>query len=568
MSRRVDSDATRAEGSGWGIWRWFLLAIGVIAAGMLYMGRSFYFATPLYETSDLAANSLQILRAINLQEIHGNYSRFGFHHPGPAFFYVYGAGEVIFYNLLHLVPAPHNGQLLAAALLQSTFLASAIAVLARYAAPNRGLFVTAAIAVALVHFQLAGNPETSVWPPDQLVVPFACFVVVAIAVACGRLGLLPLLVVCGGFLVHGHVAQPLYVLPMAGIALGLGLRTRFRQDGRPVLGLVRENARPFCLASAILVVFLMPLAIDAVHGSNSNLATIAAYLTRPRASADVHSVTQIFGYAVAYLSYPAGVPLLDFSRSQFFSFEVNHLAGLVLSLLVLVILPISLLLIGWTSRSRVDDASTQRPGGPRFFAIYYGFVGLGIVLTIVWIYVQKGPLYAFNSYFEYGLMFVAAMPPLVFVCRRIPLKGSRAAASLVGMLAVSLTLCSAFPLPEAEDPNGLELNASIQAVVAARTNSVPVLIDFQLADWVQATGAVLALERDHVTWYVKPLFNGWAGNVLGNDRIYTGPTGSASAPELWFLTKPDPSHVGQIVLTPRLAIYPRPPSLAGYSQSP
>jgi hypothetical protein len=165
-------------------------------------------------------------------------------------------------------------------------------------------------------------------------------------------------------------------------------------------------------------------------------------------------------------------------------------------------------------------------------------------------------------------MFVAAMPPLVFVCRRIPLKGSRAAASLVGMLAVSLTLCSAFPLPEAEDPNGLELNASIQAVVAARTNSVPVLIDFQLADWVQATGAVLALERDHVTWYVKPLFNGWAGNVLGNDRIYTGPTGSASAPELWFLTKPDPSHVGQIVLTPRLAIYPRPPSLAGYSQSP
>ena len=564
----VRADAPPSEGSGWGIWQWFFLAFGVIAAGMIFMGRSFYFGTALYETSDLAANSLQILRAIHLQEIHGNYSRFGFHHPGPAFFYVYAAGEVVFYNLLHLVPAPHNGHLLAAALLQSTFLSAAIAVMARYAAPNRGLFVTSAIAVALVHFQLAGNPETSIWPPDQLVVPFAGFVVVAIAVACGRVGLVPLLVICGGFLVHGHVAQPLYVLPMGGLALGLGFWTRCRQDALPVFGLVRKYLKSLTLAFVILVVFLVPLAVDAARGSNSNLATIAASLTKPRTGTDVHSATQILGYALAYLSYPADLPLFNFRLSQFVSFEAHHMAGLAVSLLALVVLPIALLLTGRAGRARVDAAAGHRWPGSRFFLIYYGFVALAALLTLVWVYIQRGPLYPFNSYFEYGLMFVAAMPPLVVICRRWPIKGSRATTAVVGMLAVGLALSTAFPLPFQEDPNGLELNTSLQAVVAARSNSGPVVIDFVQDDWIQATGAVLALERDHVTWYVRPLFNGWAGNVLGNDRVYAGPTGSAPTPELWFLTKPDPSHHGQIVLTPELAIYPRPPSLAAYSQAP
>src|ERR1035437_3217278 len=157
--------ARKADGGDWSMWRWFFTAFAVIAAGMIFIGHSYYFGTPIFETDDLAANSLQINRAIHLLEIYGNYSRFGFHHPGPAFIYVYAAGEALFYNLLHVVPAPENGHLLAAALLQSSFLAAAIATIARYARPNRGLFVAGAIAIALADFQLAGNHEFAIWPP-------------------------------------------------------------------------------------------------------------------------------------------------------------------------------------------------------------------------------------------------------------------------------------------------------------------------------------------------------------------------------------------------------------------
>jgi hypothetical protein len=43
---------------------------------------------------DAAINGLSVLRAEHLQQLVGNYSRVGFHHPGPGYMYLLGAGEV------------------------------------------------------------------------------------------------------------------------------------------------------------------------------------------------------------------------------------------------------------------------------------------------------------------------------------------------------------------------------------------------------------------------------------------------------------------------------------------
>lgn len=61
--------------------------------------------------NDLAANSLQIIRAKHFVPVLGHYCRFGFYHPGPAFVYVYAASEALFHDALHLVPTPFNAQL-------------------------------------------------------------------------------------------------------------------------------------------------------------------------------------------------------------------------------------------------------------------------------------------------------------------------------------------------------------------------------------------------------------------------------------------------------------------------
>ena len=95
-------------------------------------GFELYFRTPMLETGDTALNAIRIDNAKHLRELYGNYSRFEFSHPGPAFFYTYAAGEVLFADLLKIVPGADNAHLLTCMLLQAFFFSWAIAILASH----------------------------------------------------------------------------------------------------------------------------------------------------------------------------------------------------------------------------------------------------------------------------------------------------------------------------------------------------------------------------------------------------------------------------------------------------
>src|SRR6188768_131510 len=104
---------------------WFIAAILFVA--VLLNNSELVFNTPFYEADDYAANSLQILKAKQGRETLGHYCRFGFHHPGPAFFYLFGWGEMLFFDAARLVPTPFNGQLIALYLLSAFFLGATLA---------------------------------------------------------------------------------------------------------------------------------------------------------------------------------------------------------------------------------------------------------------------------------------------------------------------------------------------------------------------------------------------------------------------------------------------------------
>ena len=59
-----------------------------IVTALVAINRHYFFETRLYEFADMAANSLEVLQAKKFELYYGNYSRWGFHHPGPALFYL------------------------------------------------------------------------------------------------------------------------------------------------------------------------------------------------------------------------------------------------------------------------------------------------------------------------------------------------------------------------------------------------------------------------------------------------------------------------------------------------
>src|SRR5438270_402369 len=183
-------------------WRYVFILTAAIFTAVLLNNSEIIFHGRLYETDDCAANSLQVLKAKQFRETLGNYSRFGFHHPGPAFFYVFAFGEMLFFDTTHLVPTPFNGQLIALYALNAFFLGATLALIARRLAGARRWFLGVSLLFAAWHFGAVGKFYDFIpghfgmlcpWAPCFTVLPFLCFVVAAASVAAGEGKDLPLM---------------------------------------------------------------------------------------------------------------------------------------------------------------------------------------------------------------------------------------------------------------------------------------------------------------------------------------------------------------------------------------
>ena len=192
------------------------------------------FTVPIFEYTDFAANAIQVERAKHFHELLGNYSRWGFNHPGPAFFYLYALGEKVLYDWLHLVPAEMNSHILIIILLNTAFLFGSICIIAGYCRSR--LFPPIALALSLyficvVNLTIPGSAMLSVWPPQVLLSCFLFFITASASVACGNVKRLPWAVLAGLLLVHGHVAQPLFVIALGAGAAAALWWNRYRSAG-------------------------------------------------------------------------------------------------------------------------------------------------------------------------------------------------------------------------------------------------------------------------------------------------------------------------------------------------
>ncbi|HET9890770.1 MAG TPA: hypothetical protein VFQ42_09735, partial [Mycobacterium sp.] len=210
------------------------------------------FTHPVYEAGDPAANSILTLQAKHFALLTGHYSRVGFHHPGPAFFYVQAAGEWLLHDLTGIVPAAYNAQAIAIMALNATLIALALTIL--YTWVRSAAAALAAAGVTLIF--LAEHPQLvcSTWMPHVCFAPFLLYLVAVASVAAGRLRHLGIMVLAGGLLVHGH-AEFLLLVPVLALAALAPQRRRLLKHRREML-----------FASAVLALFLLPMVLNvALH---------------------------------------------------------------------------------------------------------------------------------------------------------------------------------------------------------------------------------------------------------------------------------------------------------------
>ena len=452
------------------------------------------FSVTIHEYTDFAANALQIEKAKRFHELLGNYSRWGFHHPGPAFFYILAFGEKLFLDVFHLVPAEMNAQILTITLLNTAFLFGTIAILAKYC--HSRLFVPAGLALSLffiyiVNRTIPGAAILSIWMPHVLMFPFLFFVVVCAAVAIGEISKLPLLAFAGLLLIHGHTAQPLFVGTLSALSVAVLWLRQGRKYG--LKQFASDNRRPVIVSLILCILFATPIVLEAFLDKPNNFQAILVYnsghkgLQQSRGSA--------LKYEASFLSFIPDPEIVLQAKSAHLISRGGAKTYVVLYWC-----------LGWLLLGLLLGIYARKwKTVPPFWRYIAAELLLVFFLFYVWTLKMGGPLFNFNGFFFYSMQLLALMAMAALI-----LDGF----NLTVRPAMAFVLCALIPTSmfaaRDEFKNGWPGEPVTDRIYAAIPADIgPVHLRFMWDDWLQILGVAYRMERED-----RPL-------CLGNSWIFS-----------------------------------------------
>ena len=522
--------------------RYFLLSVLLVlalGACMVAVNSHYLFVAELYESGDTGANSMSVLRAKHFHELYGAYSRWGFHHPGPALFYTLAWGELLFRDWLHLVPTGYNAQVLAVLILELGFLCGGLCVVARWV--RSAVFLPLALLIAVAHWT-AVSPLISLlscWPPFSLLMMFFALLVASASVAAGQGDDLVLLVLAGSFAVHCHVAQPLFVVPLFLIAYaGLAWACRRAAGAARAVGASavasapwRRFPRAHLFAGLVAFCFLLPLGVDlAVHRDN-NFSRILDHLRYGRSAPkpyldSLYYFLQFAGYTP---SNPPHAPIYHggatwAALAAFLGRHVEMSTFWGLALLA----PLAALGVRGPSVADglTETGATDRRRRRRFLKWLSVCWLVSVGLTLYWGHAQDGEMYYYNAWFNYAIWFALAVLGAVaaadlsetFLARTRRARACTFGAGLacyLGAAAIFFTHLERFHDFVYDDEVSRNISKSVREAIAARPDAPRVkVLRVSGAGWPAGTGIGVLLDR---LGYTPQVSTEWR-TVFGDDH--------------------------------------------------
>lgn len=220
----------------------------------------------LYSSGDHAVVETETLRAGDGDQQLGTYSRYMWHHPGPALFYA----MLPVYKLLGEESTALNAS---AALLTVAAALIVVLVTLRFAGPAGALLAAALVGLFAVEL----GPETlrDFWIPHTVILPFAALVVLCAAALAGAVGLIPLLALVASFLAQTDLS----VAPASGVTV-IAAALLF-VGARPWRG--RERALAWSLGAAALIsaIVWFPPVDEELSNSPGNAAAVRKFFQQP-----------------------------------------------------------------------------------------------------------------------------------------------------------------------------------------------------------------------------------------------------------------------------------------------
>ena len=234
--------------------------LGAVAA--LLAGRSIYLA------GDQALIALDTGDAASFGQLLGPYSRYGWTHPGPVWFYLLAGPYVVL---------GRSGAALSGAMLLGQALAAAAVVAAFAGRRPRWRMPLAALVVVVYLLRVPAESVTALWNPAVLALPLAALILLAARGATGSLPGVAGAGLAGTFLVQTHLGTAPVVASVALVLVAvLTVRlSRWASDGSrrydafPVRAQSRAGAFVAVTATAATVLAWVPPVFQQLRGDGT-----------------------------------------------------------------------------------------------------------------------------------------------------------------------------------------------------------------------------------------------------------------------------------------------------------
>jgi len=461
-----------------------VVALAVAVPGVWLVAHAVRAMTVETPSGDMALLELYTIHAARHDLFLGPYSRFGWHHPGPAMFYAFAP-------LYDLTGARYESLRWSALALNLASLGATLAIVGRRA--GRVLGFTVAIGLGLYLLRVP-DLVASPWNPHLLVLPTALLLVACAAIVDGEPRCWPLVAVVSSFLIQTHLS----VAPTVGVVIAVTVWLVVRQRVPPLAH--RHRLWASLGACLIVVMWILPAAAELTSGSE-NLRTIARFfLRRPMVTP---SLREAFVAGLNRLSAPL-LPGLTLAWGAHTVRTVGF-PGLVIALGTLLAVP-------WTA-----DSLSRR--GCRFGAAV-AILGLSASVAALWsISRSQGDL------FDQLVFWITIVGVLNFSCLiaaaalsiaerlgplrlRLPPAVTTAALwiAMVGACldgTIHLYRAHALAFSDPAIPRIQGASAAVRDYLARENLHWP-LVRMTKATWGDAAGVVLALERSGTRVSVEP----------------------------------------------------------------
>jgi hypothetical protein len=276
---------------------YFLILLLFISLFVLFFNLARDGSRNFYLISDDATLETRVVNASRDVQYLGPYSRFGWNHPGPLYFYIL----LPFYQLFSM-----GTQSLYVGAAFINILSVLILLFFLYKSEDRYFFFFTAFFFSLYIYGFLGlHVFRNTWNPQVTILPFAAFIFTSVHLSRGNIPVLPLSILFASFVIQTHVAYTPVIAVIFLVSIILYILEKLREQ-KKIKSLFSKDVLKILGISAVIfiILWILPI-IEALKNPPGNLLKLIYYFTHAKVS---HGIPE----AAAAVSQMTNAPLIKF----------------------------------------------------------------------------------------------------------------------------------------------------------------------------------------------------------------------------------------------------------------